>query len=117
MIREPGSDEFELTKAGDLTISGSINTTDCAPCVSDYVFEPGYELMSLEELESFVEREKHLPNVPSQGDVDRAGKLNMTQMQMRLLEKVEELVLYTIQQGKTIGQLTDRLEALEAQPE
>ena len=77
--------ELTLTDAGTLTISGSINTTDCSPCVSDYVFEPGYELMPLDELEAFIRREGHLPNVPSQADVDKAGKLDMTRMQMRML--------------------------------
>ncbi len=106
--------EFQLEHAsGDLTIEGSINTTDCSPCVSDYVFEPGHEMLTLAELEEFVWREKHLPNVPSQNDVDNRGKLNMTEMQMRILEKVEELVLYTIDQQKLIDQLTDRLRALE----
>ena len=108
----PGN-EMELTSTGNVTIAGSINTTDCAPCVSDYVFEPDYKLMPLSQLADFVKREKHLPNVPSQGDVDKAGKLNMTQMQMRLLEKVEELALYTIQQQETIDELQARLTALE----
>jgi hypothetical protein len=112
-----GGNEFQLTGNGDLTIAGSINTTDCSPCTSDYVFEPDYELMPLDELEAFVWREKHLPNVPSQGDVDRAGKLNMTEMQMKMLEKIEELTLYTIEQQKTIDALSARLEGLVKSPE
>lgn len=112
-----GTEVFELNQSGDLTITGSINTTDCSPCTSDYVFEPDYELMPLDELEEFVWREKHLPNVPSQGDVDRAGKLNMTEMQMKMLEKIEELTLYTIEQQKTIDALSARLEGLVKSPE
>ena len=109
--------EYTFTPDGDLTITGSISTSDCAPCVSDYVFESDYELMPLDELEAFIQREGHLPNVPSQGDVDRAGKLNMTQMQMRILEKVEELVLYTLEQQDTIEALQQRIDELEGQPE
>ena len=105
--------ELTLTDAGTLTISGSINTTDCSPCVSDYVFEPGYELMPLDELEAFIRREGHLPNVPSQADVDKAGKLDMTRMQMRMLEKIEELVLYTLGQQATIEAQQATLEALQ----
>lgn len=104
---------FDLLPSGDLTITGSINTADCSPCMSDYVFEPEYELMPLDELAEFVAAEKHLPNVPSQTDVDKAGKLNMTEMQMRMLEKIEELVLYTIDQQRTIDELTERLQRLE----
>ena len=105
--------ELTLTDAGTLTISGSINTTDCSPCVSDYVFEPGYELMPLADLEAFVQREGHLPNVPSQADVDRAGKLNMNEMQMRMLEKIEELVLYTLEQQATIDEQQTTIEVLQ----
>ncbi len=110
---DAGDQEFNLSAAGDLTIGGSIFTDDCSPCVSDYVFEPGYELMPLAQLEEFIQRQGHLPNVPSQGDVDRAGKLNMTQMQMRMLEKIEELVLYTIEQQSTLVEQQSTIEALQ----
>ena len=108
-----GGPEFALDGLGNLTIRGSINTTDCAPCVSDYVFEGDHEYLSLYELEEFVWKNKHLPNVPSQKDVDTAGALNMTEMQMRMLEKIEELVLYTIDQQKEIDALRARLETIE----
>ena len=107
-----GATELKLTPAGDLTITGGIFTSNCSPCVSDYVFEPDYELMSLYELEDFVKTNKHMPNVPSQGDVDKAGVLDMTTMQMRMLEKIEELALHTIAQQKTIDALQARLEAI-----
>ena len=110
-----GGAEFLVKKNGDAIVQGSIFTADCSPCVSDYVFEPDYRLMPLDELAEFVATEKHLPNVPSQDDVDRSGKLNMSQMQMRMLEKIEELVLYTIDQQRTIDELTERLARLEAQ--
>ncbi len=115
-----GAVEMAMDLNGNVTITGSINTTDCSPCVSDYVFEPDYELMPLEDLAAFVQKEKHLPNVPSQGDVDRAGKLNMTEMQMKMLEKIEELALYTIEQQssikaheETVKLLQERLAELE----
>ena len=110
-----GGPELLVKKNGDVKVAGSISTADCDPCVSDYVFEPDYELMPLDELAAFVATKKHLPNVPSQDDVDKAGELNLTQMQMRMLEKIEELVLYTIDQQRTIDELTERLAALEAQ--
>ena len=71
--------------------------------------------MPLDELEAFIQSEGHLPNVPSQQDVDRAGKLNINDMQMRMLEKIEELVLYTLEQQETIDALHERLEKLEQQ--
>ncbi|MEO1367803.1 MAG: hypothetical protein AAFX50_11555, partial [Acidobacteriota bacterium] len=45
---------------------------------------------------------RHLPNVPSAADISAAGGINMTELQLRLLEKVEELTLYTISQQKLL---------------
>ncbi|HEX4954970.1 MAG TPA: hypothetical protein VF017_16390 [Thermoanaerobaculia bacterium] len=88
--------------------------------VPDYVFEPGYELRPITELADFVAANKHLPNVPSRADV-RAKGLNLSQFNMNLLEKVEELTLYTIDQHEQIAalkaekeELAKRLAALEA---
>ena len=60
--------------------------------------------MPLNELRSFVETNRHLPEVPSADEVASDG-LDMTAMQLRLLQKVEELTLYTLQQQKLIDQL------------
>jgi len=79
------------------------------------------KLMPLSELAAYVQREQHLPNVPSAADI-KANGLNLSQFQMRLLEKIEELALYTLQQEEGLQSLRDenrelkaRLEALEAQ--
>jgi len=62
----------------------------------DYVFEPDYALMTLEELESHLQEHKHLPGIPSAEDM--AGeRLPLGEMQAKLLEKVEELTLYVLQ--------------------
>jgi hypothetical protein len=82
---------------------------------ADYVFEPDYELMPLDELREFVKANKHLPNVPSTADIAANG-LNVQHFQGRLLEKIEELALHTLAQQELIETLTARLEALEAAP-
>ncbi|MEO1084626.1 MAG: hypothetical protein AAFY88_10310, partial [Acidobacteriota bacterium] len=78
-------------------------------------------------LEKFVTANRHLPNVPSASDISEAGGINMTELQLRMLEKVEELALYTIDQQKTldsqaatieaqaevIRRLTERLDAMQ----
>ena len=56
---------------------------------------------------------RHLPNVPSQKDVDEAGALDLVTMQMKMLEKIEELTLYTIEQHKKIANLETRLAEIE----
>ena len=109
-----GATEFVVNSSGDLTITGDITTASCSPCVSDYVFEPGYELMPLDEVEAFIASEGHLPNVPSEEDYQQRGGVALHEMQVKLLEKIEELTLYTIQQQKLIDQLlSEREDAVE----
>ena len=69
------------------------------------MFEPGYPLMDLDRLGSFIAENKHLPAVPSADQFERQGRINLGQFQMTLLQKVEELTLYTLQQHETIGAL------------
>jgi hypothetical protein len=117
--------KFVLTNTGDLTVAGSVTTA--TQTIPDYVFEPDYKLMPLDELASFIKSEKHLPNVPANAEIQKAGGINISDMQIRLLEKVEELTLYTLQQEETlreaermmrsqattIGELTERLARIE----
>jgi hypothetical protein len=105
---------------GDIRVSGGSFIDDGVTLnAPDYVFEPSYKLMPLAELREFIAQEKHLPNVPNAREVKEQG-LNLSQFQMRLLEKVEELTLYTLSQQEQIGslhkensELKKRLEALE----
>ncbi len=71
---------------------------------SDRVFEKNYELLSLKKTEEFIEKNKHLPNVPSASEVVEKG-VGVDVMVSKLLEKVEELTLYIIQQQKEINTL------------
>ena len=98
--------------AGDLVVTGDCTETDGA--CADYVFAPDYEKMTLAELKSFVETNKHLPNVPSEAEMMKNG-VSLTNMSGRLLEKVEELVLYTIEQQETIEALQSDKVALQAE--
>lgn len=115
-----GATEMAVLNNGDLRIAGSLKaqgyTGSCpnANCFPDFVFADDYELMPLEDLHAFVRTNRHLPNVPSAEDVRSSGALDMTQMQLRLLEKVEELTLYTLQQEKTIRQQQETIGTLEA---
>jgi hypothetical protein len=96
--------------AGDVVVGGTTLN------VPDYVFDDDYDLMPLNQLGAFVTANKHLPNIPSAADVN-AGRLNMTQMQLALLEKVEELTLYTLDQDRTIGDMNARLARQDAEIE
>jgi len=100
------SDEFATFDASGISVGGmTLN-------VPDYVFAPEYDLMPLGKLQSFITENSHLPNVPSANEVNEGG-LNMTEMQLKLLEKIEELTLYTLQQQKELEELRTRLEQSE----
>lgn len=99
------------TLAGNLEVAGTV-TVGGTQVHPDYVFEPDYKLMPLAKLKSFVNENKHLPEIPSATDVAENG-LNMTEMQIKLLKKVEELTLYTLKQQDTIDKLKDKLAELD----
>jgi hypothetical protein len=74
-----------------------LNSIDWA----DYVFANDYKLKSIDELESFVKTNKHLPNIPSAEEMVKEGN-DLGKMDAKLLEKIEELTLYIIEQNKKI---------------
>lgn len=111
---DDGDVELDLDQNGNMTITGNFFAQGGTQLnVPDYVFAPDYNLMPLTELATFIKEEKHLPNIPSAKEIGNAGAINMTEMQLKLLEKVEELTLYTLAQEKTINELQERLAALE----
>lgn len=86
-----------------------VRYTDDIP-VPDYVFKPEYCLMPLSEVKEFVETNSHLPNIPSEDEIKENG-LSIEQMQLKLLEKVEELTLYVIElEEQRLGQAKKLLE-------
>ena len=77
----------------------------------DYVFKNTYNLRPLTHLENEINTLGHLPNIPSAQEVQENG-FNVGEMHAQLLEKVEELTLYTIQQQKEITQLKNLVHKL-----
>jgi len=128
------SPQAKLHVQGTILAQGNITTTTgffvntTQLNVPDYVFEPHYNLLPLKQLAAYVEREKHLPDLPSAQDIKVQGGINLGDMQLTLLKKVEELTLYTLQQEQTLtslkkqnrrlktenGELYKRLSAIEA---
>lgn len=105
-----------------LTVKGKIHTQEVlvdldGAVAPDYVFEkyftgssevmPEYKLISLEELEAFLKENKHLPNVPSAETMQTEG-ISLKEMNLILLQKIEELTLYTLQQQKEIDALKEK---------
>ncbi|QSB26186.1 hypothetical protein [Flavobacterium sp. CLA17] len=78
---------------------------------ADYVFSPFYELPTLNAVETFIQKNGHLPNVPSAKEITEKG-LELGEMTKIQQEKIEELTLYLIQQHKEIEELKAQVKAL-----
>ncbi|MCA0959324.1 hypothetical protein LCL86_09740 [Muricauda ruestringensis] len=72
----------------------------------DFVFEKNYTLLSLKEVEAFINKNGHLPNVPSAEEIKNNG-IDLGEMDATLLQKIEELTLHSIQQQKEIESLKE----------
>jgi len=103
LVKIKGNGEIITSEKYKLFVESGILTEKVRVAVktsadwADYVFEEEYDLMSINELEKYVSKNKHLPNVPSAEEVVNKG-IDMAQMDATLLEKIEELTLYIIQQ-------------------
>lgn len=81
---------------------------------ADYVFKKEYKLRTLEEVEKHIQEKGHLPNIPSAGEVEKEG-INLGEMDAKLLEKIEELTLYSIEQNKRLQKQSDEIKELKQQ--
>lgn len=75
---------------------------------ADFVFDKNYQLPSLEDVEKHIKEHNRLPEIPSESEVKQEG-VNIAEMQVKLLQKIEELTLYIIQQDKEIKALKSTL--------
>lgn len=73
----------------------------------DFVFEKEYKLPALNEVNSFIQTNGHLPNIPSAKEVKENG-MSLVEMQTKLLQKIEELTLYIIKQQQEIDALKQK---------
>lgn len=134
-IQNNSGDIFTLSNQGDLNLNGQIviNSTSAkiltihngvhkvlqleqdgmlrlreakvdAQVWSDYVFDEDYELKALDSVELYIQQNHHLPDVPSEEEVLEEG-INLAEMNKILLQKIEELTLYMIEQEKRIKEL------------
>jgi len=78
----------------------------------DYVFNRNYHLRPLNEIEKFIRQYQHLPDVPSAAEVKNEG-IDLGANQAVLLEKIEELTLYLIEQQKQMDELRRQVQDLQ----
>lgn len=100
-----------------LTVKGKIHTQEvrvdmAGDLVPDYVFATDYKLKTLQEVEDFIKKNNHLPEIPSAVAFEKNGLL-LAEMNMSLLKKMEEATLYIIQQDKEIKAQSGEIEMLK----
>lgn len=88
-----------------LAVNGTIGATEVkvetTSAWPDFVFDKDYELRTLDEVEKHIQSEGHLPEIPSEAEVLEEG-INLGEMNAKLLQKIEELTLYLIEQNKRL---------------
>ncbi len=110
---------MKIEKDGEVVVSGDITVNNLLTANSieagmievkeiskwqDDVFKPEYDLRTLSETERFIKQNGHLPEIPSEAEVMQNG-YNISDMDARLLQKIEELTLYVIELKKEINEL------------
>ena len=101
------STEFALNVCGSIRAKEiKVNADWC-----DFVFEPDYELMSLGDLELYIKKNKHLPGIPTEAEVESNG-VELGDVVSKLLQKTEELTLYVIELKKENEELRGGLNLL-----
>jgi hypothetical protein len=123
-----GGDKLVLTKEGrvgigtsnpddQLTVNGKIHAQEVKVDLSipapDYVFEDTYDLMPLTQVKEYITANKHLPEIPSAADMKQQG-VDLGDMNMKLLKKIEELTLYQIELLKRIESLEQKDKARQS---
>lgn len=104
-----GQLRMRLDNTGNLSLGGTVTASSIpSNTVPDYVFKSNYALMPIAQVHEFVKANGHLPEIPSAAEIERDG-LNMTEIQLKLLKKVEELTLYAAQQQEQIDALMAQL--------
>ncbi len=98
------------TPNNKLDVAGTIRAEEIIVATgwADFVFENGYRLKSLKEVEEFIKKNGHLPEVPSAKEVEAQG-IKVGEVESKLLMKIEELTLYMIEQEKKLNQLETQL--------
>jgi len=100
-----------------LTVAGGIHAQEVrvnleAGSGADFVFDNDYDLPGIEEVENFIQSNHHLPGIPSADEMVNNG-IDLGEMQINLLQKIEELTLYVIELKKENEEMRGEIENLK----
>ncbi|WP_333662580.1 hypothetical protein [Chishuiella changwenlii] len=96
-----------LVKGNNASLQGKLEAKEVKVTetpTADFVFEKDYKLPTLQEVEKHIKEKKHLPEIASAKEMEKEG-VNVGEFQIQLLQKIEELTLYIIEQNKRIEEL------------
>ena len=102
------SAQYKLDVAGTIRADEILVKTTGA----DFVFADDYQLRPLSEVKAFIQKNKHLPEIKSAQEMQENG-VSVSELQTQLLQKIEELTLYILQQEEIISNLNYRIQKLE----
>jgi hypothetical protein len=97
---------YALDVAGQVHASSFVSSTQT---YADFVFKPGYKLEPLSDVEASIQKDGHLPGIPSEAEA-KANGIDLASMQVKLLQKIEELTLHQIEQQKLLENQNKRLD-------
>lgn len=106
-----------LVKGDNASLQGKFEAKEIKVTLTptaDFVFEEKYNLPKLEDVEKHIKEKKHLPEIASAKQMEKEG-VNVGEFQIKLLQKIEELTLYTIEQNKQLKIQKEEIELLKKQ--
>lgn len=105
----PGIEVLTLRPNGNAALKGKFEAKEIKVTLTptaDFVFDESYNLPKLEEVEKQIKEKRHLPEIASAVQMEKEG-VNVGEFQIKLLQKIEELTLYMIEQNKQINKLQE----------
>ncbi len=104
-------DALKISDNGNVAVANKLEAKEVKVTTTptaDFVFAEDYNLPKLEEVEKYIKDKKHLPEIASAKEMEKEG-VNVGEFQIKLLQKIEELTLYSIEQNKRIKNLEEKL--------
>ncbi|WP_246008717.1 hypothetical protein [Chryseobacterium lactis] len=124
--RNTANNDWDWTKSfvingenGNALLNGKFEAKEIKVTLTptaDFVFDEKYNLPKLEDVEKHIKEKKHLPEIASAKVMEKEG-VNVGEFQIKLLQKIEELTLYSIEQNNNIKQLKEENKNLHSQAE
>lgn len=99
-----------------LTVAGNINSREVKVTVdagADFVFDTNYKLPSLDSVDKYIKKNKHLPEIASADEMKKDG-INLSEMNIKLLQKMEEMTLYMIDMKNELAKQKQEIEQVKS---